>query len=53
MNPKPSSAYRLIADNTFAATELTRGRGTDHQHAGPPTALVCRAVGNAPRQRGT
>lgn len=53
MNPKPSSAYCRIADNRFAASELTRGPwNPDHQHAGPPTALVCRAIEQAAAAHG-
>lgn len=48
--PTQAWAYRRRADGgtsgeTFEASELTRGPWhPDHQHAGPPTALVCRAI---------
>ena len=48
MSSTASSAYRYIADDTFDAGELTRGPWDPaHQHAGPPTALVCRAIERA------
>lgn len=48
MSSTAASAYRRIADDTFDAGELTRGPwDPGHQHAGPPTALVCRAVERA------
>lgn len=41
----PTSAYTAAAPNRFIASALTRGPwNVDHQHAGPPTALVCRAI---------
>lgn len=41
------SAY-TAADGTYQASELTRGPWhPDHQHAGPPSALVCRAFEHA------
>ncbi len=41
----PTSAYLDLQDNVFRASVLTRGPWhPDHQHAGPPIALVCRAV---------
>jgi len=46
-------AYRRIDDQTFAAGELTRGPwDLAHQHAGPPTALVCRAIEQAAAAHG-
>lgn len=40
-----SSAYIGLDERRFAATELTRGPWhPEHQHAGPPSALVCRAI---------
>ncbi|MCO5123237.1 MAG: thioesterase family protein [Rhizobacter sp.] len=48
MSSTAASAYRRIADDTFDASELTRGPwDPGHQHAGPPTALVCRAIERA------
>jgi hypothetical protein len=39
------SAYVATDEHHFAASELTRGPWDPaHQHAGPPTALVCRAI---------
>lgn len=53
MSPPPSQAYRSLADHRFAATELTRGPWDPaHQHAGPPTALVCRAIEAAAAMHG-
>lgn len=41
----PTSAYELLDDGAFRATSLTRGPwNPEHQHAGPPTALVCRSL---------
>ncbi len=41
----PTSAYEPLAGGAFRATALTRGPWhPEHQHAGPPTALVCRAI---------
>lgn len=43
-----NSAYTAAADGSFAASELTRGPwNAEHQHAGPPSALVCRALERA------
>jgi hypothetical protein len=40
----PAAAYTLDADGLPQATELTRGPwDPNHQHAGPPTAMACRA----------
>ena len=45
---EPSSAYSLLEANRFKSHELTRGPwDPNHQHAGPPSALVCRAVERA------
>lgn len=47
------SAYHPITADTFAADELTRGPwDPGHQHAGPPTALVCRAIERAAAAHG-
>jgi hypothetical protein len=44
-NPPPTSAYTALADGTYQSGELTRGPWhPDHQHAGPPIALACRAI---------
>ncbi len=43
-----SAAYLARGADTFSATALTRGPWNPaHQHAGPPIALVCRAVEQA------
>jgi hypothetical protein len=40
-----TSAYTRLDERRFAATELTRGPWhPEHQHAGPPSALVCGAI---------
>ncbi|HMN79564.1 MAG TPA: thioesterase family protein [Burkholderiaceae bacterium] len=45
MNPTPTAAFTAIGPTSFRASELTRGPWSPaHQHAGPPIALVCRAV---------
>jgi Thioesterase-like superfamily len=39
------AAYSEVGDGVFRAGELTRGPWhPDHQHAGPPSALICRAI---------
>ncbi len=44
-NGSMNAAYAGAADGTFHASELTRGPWHPaHQHAGPPSALVCRAI---------
>jgi Thioesterase-like superfamily len=44
----PPSAFMAREDGGFEATELTRGPWSpDHQHAGPPSALVAQAVARA------
>lgn len=48
-----SSAYTPVDGHTFHGTELTRGPwDPSHQHAGPPTALVCRAIEQAAAAHG-
>jgi len=48
-----ASAYVALDDGRFAATELTRGPWhPEHQHAGPPIALVARAIERAATERG-
>jgi Thioesterase-like superfamily len=40
-----SAAYLALSARAFSATALTRGPWSPaHQHAGPPIALVCRAI---------
>ena len=49
----PGSAFTLVAGNVYRASELTRGPWhPEHQHAGPPIALTCRAVEAAAREHG-
>lgn len=49
----PQSAYLPMADGRFQSTVLTRGPWhPDHQHAGPPVALVCRAFEAAAQAHG-
>lgn len=45
---RPSSAYIALANGAFASTDLTRGPWhPDHQHGGPPIALVARGIERA------
>jgi hypothetical protein len=47
------AAYSEIGDGMFLASELTRGPWhPDHQHAGPPSGLICRAVERAAASQG-
>jgi hypothetical protein len=47
------AAYAPLGDEAFRATELTVGPwDVTHQHAGPPSALVCRAVEHAAAAQG-
>ena len=42
------AAYSETGDGVFLASELTRGPWSpEHQHAGPPSALICRAIERA------
>lgn len=51
--PAPTQAYRSLGDQRYASSELTRGPWDPaHQHAGPPTALVCRAIEQAAAAHG-
>jgi Thioesterase-like superfamily len=46
-------AYMSDDGRSFRASELTRGPWhPDHQHAGPPSALVCRAISVAAAKEG-
>jgi Thioesterase-like superfamily len=48
-----SAAYTHLDANRFMSHELTRGPWDPaHQHAGPPSALVCRAVERAASAHG-
>ena len=49
----PASAYTLSDSGTYHASLLTRGPWHPaHQHAGPPIALVCRAIEHAAAAHG-
>ena len=49
----PASAFQATTAGTFLASALTRGPWhPDHQHAGPPVALVCRALERAALEHG-
>jgi hypothetical protein len=51
--PMPASAYVGMENERYRSTRLTRGPWhPDHQHAGPPIALVCRAIERAARDEG-
>ncbi len=51
--PVPGSAYAAVDDRTFRSSVLTRGPWhPDHQHAGPPIALTCRAIEQAAHAHG-
>jgi acyl-CoA thioesterase len=46
--PTPSSAYVALEDGAYASSDLTRGPWhPDHQHGGPPIALVARSIERA------
>lgn len=49
----PPAAYSVISPRTVRASELTRGPWSpQHQHAGPPIAMVCRAIESVARDHG-
>lgn len=49
----PAAAYTALDARAFHASTLTRGPWDPaHQHAGPPIALVCRAVEQAAHDHG-
>ncbi len=49
----PHSAYAALSPHVYRASALTRGPwNAEHQHAGPPTALVCRALEQAAAAHG-
>lgn len=51
--PLPPAAYTVVSHRTVRASELTRGPwDPQHQHAGPPIAMVCRAIEAAAREHG-
>ncbi len=50
---RPTGAYQPLDGGAFASSQLTRGPWSPaHQHAGPPVALVCRAIEQAAAERG-
>ena len=49
----PTSAYAVIDERRYRSSALTRGPWhPDHQHAGPPIALVCRAIERVAHEHG-
>ena len=47
------AAYSEVTEGVFRASPLTRGPWhPDHQHAGPPSALICRAIERAAAEAG-
>ena len=47
------AAYEALEDGAFRASALTGGPWSpEHQHAGPPSALICRAVEQAAAPQG-
>jgi Thioesterase-like superfamily len=47
------AAYNEVTAGVFGASPLTRGPWyPDHQHAGPPSALICRAIERAAAEAG-
>ena len=52
-DPSPNAAYAALDARSFRASDLTRGPwDPEHQHAGPPIALVCRAFEQAAQAHG-
>ncbi len=52
-DPLPLAAYAVVSPRTVRASALTRGPWDPrHQHAGPPIAMVCRAIESAAREHG-
>lgn len=49
----PNSAYTSLDSGNYRASLLTRGPWhPEHQHGGPPIALVCRAIEHAASEHG-
>lgn len=49
----PPAAYAVVSARAVRASELTRGPwDPQHQHAGPPIAMVCRAIEAVARENG-
>ncbi len=52
-DPLPAAAFELLSHRTVRASALTRGPwDPGHQHAGPPIAMVCRAIESVARDHG-
>ncbi|MEO8279405.1 MAG: thioesterase family protein [Ideonella sp.] len=52
-DPLPPAAYAPLGGHRYQASGLTRGPwNPDHQHAGPPIALVCRVIEQAATRDG-
>jgi hypothetical protein len=51
--PQPVAAYAALDARCFRSSTLTRGPWhPEHQHGGPPIALVCRAIEKAAGEHG-
>jgi hypothetical protein len=51
--PLPTAAYQVCDEHTYQSSALTRGPWhPDHQHAGPPIALACRAIEAVAKEHG-
>ena len=51
--PLPPAAYTLLSERAARASVLTRGPwDLQHQHAGPPIAMACRAIEALAREHG-
>lgn len=51
--PLPPAAYTVLSPRTVRASVLTRGPwDPQHQHAGPPIAMVCRAIESVAQDHG-
>ena len=51
--PLPAAAYTVLSPRTVRASVLTRGPwDPQHQHAGPPIAMVCRAIESVAQEHG-
>ena len=53
VHPVPTAAYTALDPRSYHSSTLTRGPWhPEHQHAGPPIALVCRALEQAAQVHG-
>jgi hypothetical protein len=53
LEPLPAAAYTVLSPRKVQASGLTRGPwDPQHQHAGPPIAMVCRAIEAVARDHG-